>query len=606
MRIKFILGILGLSLFFLLSLSPSVSALYSTTCAPDQTILRLSAPDDALGSSYDIGLSYPGSACFSTIFGQNYVPAVGQNPHLCNTSNRILFISPNPDGYGYLGANENFNLTYDLDGNGINDENDFRTVINCALENPWTRNNIKCDIDKNNDVDAVDVQLMALCGLGYTNCSVPLSMNTTIPIASPQYIARYDLNGDSNVNAVDVQQEINCVLTYSSGTQINCDLAMLTKADLNSDGVVNNIDLQSMIDYALGNVPVKEICYGDLICRVVARGCNADERLVLSMNTRSRSTLSATTRKSVQICCKSGQDSGCASGETLCGDGICRINCGNAICPAGTALCSDNVCRSSCGAGINCNNNNVCDIGEGCGCNDCIGVHDSCETDLICSTTNNVCASCPSGSIYNPATLECDICSSGFTYNPITKVCEVISEVIEPPTIYFCNQLKTQEDCGNSLLLNDNILYSIEAHSLLSNHFCFDKDLTKKIESPTCNSYISCSCVWDSGECKEKTERVIEGTSCPSLSPTLCITNVSTASDADCTAEQEYKVKWESKFNGGVENPDQLCASGQRTLPCPTKANLDFFNMKSFIMSILFIVIIYFMSIKIKKRTNEK
>ncbi len=58
-----------------------------------------------------------------------------------------------------------------------------------------------------------------------------------------------------------------------------------------------------------------------------------------------------------------------------------------APCPDGTTMCSDGFCRVNCGGsgGITCNNNGVCDPGEGCDCSpDCDYKQDSCANGSIC------------------------------------------------------------------------------------------------------------------------------------------------------------------------------------------------------------------------------
>ena len=67
----------------------------------------------------------------------------------------------------------------------------------------------------------------------------------------------------------------------------------------------------------------------------------------------------------------------CGQGQTLCDDGVCR--------PIGT--CTLRGC-------INNTANGVCEIGEGCGCSDCVHKQDSCEPDLVC-LDNGACGTLP-------------------------------------------------------------------------------------------------------------------------------------------------------------------------------------------------------------------
>lgn len=67
----------------------------------------------------------------------------------------------------------------------------------------------------------------------------------------------------------------------------------------------------------------------------------------------------------------------CGEGETLC------------IKPDQTTFCDD-----SC-TGIKCNNNDVCEVKEGCQCADCHGYKDSCAENLVCSFKTDTCEQCP-------------------------------------------------------------------------------------------------------------------------------------------------------------------------------------------------------------------
>jgi PGF-pre-PGF domain-containing protein len=84
----------------------------------------------------------------------------------------------------------------------------------------------------------------------------------------------------------------------------------------------------------------------------------------------------------------------CGQGQTLCDDGICR--------PAGTCTlrgCINNV------------PNQVCEIGEGCGCQDCINERDSCEQGLVCLSSTAGCGilpAVPTGAVFGArAPFEC-------------------------------------------------------------------------------------------------------------------------------------------------------------------------------------------------------
>lgn len=74
----------------------------------------------------------------------------------------------------------------------------------------------------------------------------------------------------------------------------------------------------------------------------------------------------------------------CGQGQTLCDDGVCR--------PAGT--CTLRGCSND-------TTNGVCEIGEGCGCADCVNKQDSCEQGLVC--INGACRTrpvAPTGAVF--------------------------------------------------------------------------------------------------------------------------------------------------------------------------------------------------------------
>lgn len=61
-------------------------------------------------------------------------------------------------------------------------------------------------------------------------------------------------------------------------------------------------------------------------------------------------------------------------------------------CPIATTLCSDGLCRADCEANIPaCNEDLICDEGEGCTCADCAAQQDDCESNLICNADTKLC-----------------------------------------------------------------------------------------------------------------------------------------------------------------------------------------------------------------------
>ena len=128
----------------------------------------------------------------------------------------------------------------------------------------------------------------------------------------------------------------------------------------------------------------------------------------------------------------------CKEGFVLCGDGLCRLDCGNSSalcnsngvcnsgescncqdcenqedscaaglkcdflsevclesdsgCVKGTLLCNDGTCKANCGnSTLSCNNNNICDSSESCNCKDCDLKRDNCGFGLYCDFENKIC-----------------------------------------------------------------------------------------------------------------------------------------------------------------------------------------------------------------------
>ncbi len=100
----------------------------------------------------------------------------------------------------------------------------------------------------------------------------------------------------------------------------------------------------------------------------------------------------------------------CDDGNTANGDG-CSSTCTiedeiQPPCIEGTTLCSDGTCSIRCPISdtenANCNNNGVCDTGEGCSCPDCNGKKDTCKSGLLCSLTDSHCCNSNSDNICDP------------------------------------------------------------------------------------------------------------------------------------------------------------------------------------------------------------
>ncbi|MBN1156649.1 carboxypeptidase regulatory-like domain-containing protein [Candidatus Woesearchaeota archaeon] len=142
---------------------------------------------------------------------------------------------------------------------------------------------------------------------------------------------------------------------------------------------------------------------------------------------------------------------GCPIGTKLCTDGKCEVNCaeeqcdsdsvcepgegcgcsdcvGNRDtcesylecesglcaftgCPENTTYCSDNTCKADCGTfDVACNTNGICDMGESCICADCDGRKDNCDDGLLCDDLTEWCKSWPKCG-FNQTTCKGGTCS---------------------------------------------------------------------------------------------------------------------------------------------------------------------------------------------------
>ncbi|MEM2138748.1 MAG: hypothetical protein QXM96_01190 [Candidatus Woesearchaeota archaeon] len=94
--------------------------------------------------------------------------------------------------------------------------------------------------------------------------------------------------------------------------------------------------------------------------------------------------------------CEKGEGCACEDCENKQGSCVNGAVCSEELCscPVNTTLCVDNTCDLTCenhGGIKGCiNQNNICELGEGCGCPDCNEQKDSCKIGLVC--INKLCS----------------------------------------------------------------------------------------------------------------------------------------------------------------------------------------------------------------------
>jgi cysteine-rich repeat protein len=190
------------------------------------------------------------------------------------------------------------------------------------------------------------------------------------------------------------------------------------------EGLTLCLDLTCSLNCYITDVSVSECNYNDI--------CDADEGCTCSDCDGEVDKCEAGLLCSIfdTGCCTSTSDNECNPycafvdpdcGPADCGNGIvefeeecdlgtrndvtnsgCLADCtleviipGENGCPEGTTLCNDGTCSLNCyqtDEGVaDCNNDGICDVGEGCTCSDCDEEEDTCESGLLCSLVDQAC-----------------------------------------------------------------------------------------------------------------------------------------------------------------------------------------------------------------------
>ncbi|MEM4397931.1 MAG: putative metal-binding motif-containing protein, partial [Candidatus Woesearchaeota archaeon] len=168
--------------------------------------------------------------------------------------------------------------------------------------------------------------------------------------------------------------------------------------------------------------------------------------------------------------CENKQDS-CTEGA-VCSAGVCS-------CPINTMLCNDNTCDETCennGGVKGCiNNNNICELGEGCGCSDCNEQRDSCVLNAKCNYALSKCISsektqCDEGT----ALCNDNTCDATCEEHGGFKGCIIKNNVCEDGEGCACEDCYGKQDtCKDGLICNNNIC---KKESNLNNENCIDND----------------------------------------------------------------------------------------------------------------------------------
>ena len=157
---------------------------------------------------------------------------------------------------------------------------------------------------------------------------------------------------------------------------------------------------------------LQDSCENWLICDYSSKQCTdgppCREGTTLCADGICRGTCDTPSGCNSDSVCDITESCGCADCNNLqdsCEAGlVCDYNAGICTdgppCPKGTALCEDGSCKSDCtnnGGDASCltegeSGTAACDPGEGCSCDDCDTMQDSCENGLFCDYTTGLCS----------------------------------------------------------------------------------------------------------------------------------------------------------------------------------------------------------------------
>ncbi|MCG2718345.1 MAG: hypothetical protein L6408_05870, partial [Nanoarchaeota archaeon] len=249
----------------------------------------------------------------------------------------------------------------------------------------------------------------------------------------------------------------------------------------------------------------------------------------------------------------------------ICDDGIDNdcdgiVDYGDWDCPdcnMSQTLCVDGQCRNRCeeyGGTMGCiTQNDICEEGEGCGCEDCYDERDSCNSYLECDSFYNICL-CPSGTKVCPdgsCRMECNVCGNDIIESGeecdgaslpggLDDCSEIDACIANPLTCLddcfidstFCEGCEDPEGiCGNNLIGAGETCDGINFDGKDCTTFGFTEG------SLACFApFTAHECHFDTSGCFNESESCIDDDECNTL--------LEDCTCADCLGQQGFGCKY--------------------------------------------------------------
>jgi hypothetical protein len=340
-------------------------------CTEDsQTIMRLSENQNAHGALWNE--NYPISICYGNLFTDSYEPAAGEDPHVCK-----------PDG-----TNTVLSLSGETNAHASNTTSaKYATQVCYGNLNCRSTTGI-CNEDEKNILSLYSP----------TNSQISIGNNEAIKICCKS-VGTTPLGPVCGNNIIEIGEQCdNSTLPKrEDGKTIEC-----SNIDKCTGGSVKCTNCRLDISECTGcNGTATEFC-GDGAINNFYEQCDWNGPQLGGFNCLSFGL------PGNLGCFNSSSPRNCTFDTSTCAP----------LCGVGTTFCKDMVCRANCTLeGFNCNENGVCDIGEGCECWDCHGVHDSCNGTLTCNFRTDTCEVCPAGTTFDNTTNVNPVLQSCSPYN---------------------------------------------------------------------------------------------------------------------------------------------------------------------------------------------
>lgn len=355
-----------------------------------QIIMRLSDENNAHGALWD-NTNYSVSICYGKLFTDSYVPQAGEDPHVCKpgSNNTLLYLSEGINSHASTTTSAKYTIPVCYGNLNCRSTNESCMADNeTAVVTLYSLTNSQISMGNTQAIKVCcksegTTPSEGICGDGRIDRGEQCD-GATLPTKGTG-------EGKTNIGCGDIDSCMGGTIICTSDCKLNtsaCTGCNGTATEFCGDGIINN--WYEQCDWVGGINKGPEV--GDFSCASFGLGIGN------------------------LGCFNSSSPYNCTFDTSTCTQ-----------CAKGTTLCTDMICRANCtGIGFNCNENKVCEIGEGCECGDCHGMHDSCEENLTCNFKTNTCQECPAGTKFD----------NTINVNPILQSCSYdtnLSIVITKP-----------------------------------------------------------------------------------------------------------------------------------------------------------------------------